>query len=114
MVWLSLKGHTMSTTPNITYRTHSESEVAVLSLPRRTNTPNPREERFKEWLSEFRDFLRGKRGRCSTLARYLFTRRQNVHRWFIECHSQMPAWAAVHANVWFQSVRLVRDDACPP
>ena len=88
-----------------------QSREREMSRARRTN---PREQRFNEWLGELRDFLRAKRGRPSTLAKYLCTRRQNTHRWFVEGHTQIPAWAAVHANIWYQRVRLVCDEVCPP
>ncbi len=78
------------------------SPAIPLSLPRRTN---PREQRYQQWLVEFRKFLKAKRGRSSELAKFLCCRRQNAHRWFVGLHTAIPAWAAVYANVWYQKAK---------
>ncbi len=63
-------------------------------------------ERFNDWLAQFRSFLTAERGRASRLAEHLGVRRQNVSRWFVSRSGykrDVPAWAAVTANVWYQA-----------
>jgi len=65
---------------------------------------------FHAWCLNFREYLKAKRGRQAEVARALETRRQNIHRWFVRQDTAIPAWAAVHANVfYYQAVRLGRD-----
>ena len=75
-------------------------------------------ERFNDWLAQLRSFLTAERGRASRLAEHLGVRRQNVSRWFISGYKRdVPAWAALTANVWYyaQLVRLGSDKPlCPP
>jgi len=56
------------------------------------------------WARTLREFTAEKRGRASDLARYLKTSRQNVSRWLASDGTRIPAWAAVHANIWYQTV----------
>lgn len=60
--------------------------------------------RWQKWQVRFRGWLLEKRGRQTACAEFLGVRRQNVHRWFVEMHTKIPAWAAVTANVWFASL----------
>jgi hypothetical protein len=59
------------------------------------------QQRWETWLDVFTAYLKAERGRNSTLARALQTNRQNTHRWFLQRHTTIPAWAAVHTNIWY-------------
>ncbi len=59
---------------------------------------------WQKWQIRFRAWLLEKRGRQTACAEHLGVRRQNVHRWFVEMHTKIPAWAAVTANVWYASL----------
>ena len=75
---------------------------------------------WQKWCAKLRTWLLARRGRQSRLANALGVRRQNVHRWWNKCHTQIPAWAAVNANVWFsqqidrQVVSPQADKVVPP
>jgi len=65
---------------------------------------------WKLFLDTLESYLRTERGSASRLARYLGVNRQNVHRWFKERHTKIPAWVAVWTNVWF----CEQGKICPP
>jgi len=60
-----------------------------------------RKAQYEGWVSTLQQYLAGKRGNYSRLARQLGVNRQTVWRWFGPGYrSRVPGWAAVCANVW--------------
>jgi len=69
------------------------------------------ERAFDRWRERFAFWLRGERGRCSTLAKELGVRRQTLWRWAFCSYSKFPGWGAVACNaLYYRAVPRDVDD----
>lgn len=86
-------------------------EIATRQRKRPSPRALRRQAHWKRFMDNLEAYLRARRGRASALARYLGVNRQNVHRWFKDRHTAIPAWAAVWTNIWFSKQG---ESICPP